>query len=750
MKQILSKLLYLLLFLLFISCTHNKNRDYEIKNFKLAVILPFSESPNVEKHYKQTIDMFLSNYKFAQGKLKKRIAFELEYYDEILVEDLDKLGEELANRKDILAIIGPIYSANVDKIASYCKETKKPLLVPTASSEELVRRYAVSKTGSVRSPFFWSLAESDVAQSEALLSKVLSYGAESVSLISSDDLYGKTFSDWIPFQSYEMNIELKDNIKVRTENTEDEDLNSLDFDLAIEEIFNSECDYIICALSNIDMIEYFLQKKNKWDKALPPILFSDTALKSALLESSTDIEGIEGLALYSDPATGFEIAYKEMYGEATINGEAHLFDCFLLLGCAIQYCNYVFDGKENQFSNESINEAITQYSLVDNGDMFFFDWTKYGMRDELTIFESYDYFFTDGIMGASGAIVFDEEIYTSRLYSVYSNWIVYNNEFVIMDYTTANEDNRVSTNVVSWNWNIQQKQEILNQNTNVSYSELKDKWAVLIAGSKGWYNYRHQADVLQMYSILKDNGFDDEHIILIIEDDIAFNSRNKFPGEIKTSIDGKDLYTDEMERGDGSIIDYKTSDLSPDKFKEILLGNISGKYSSEELPVVLDTDEHSNIFIFWSGHGTNDNGNPALGQFEWLSEIHGFTTELMKETFTEMKENKRYRKVLFVAETCYSLSVLNGIEGIEGVLGFAAANGNETSFADVYRTDLRVWLSNRFTRNFVEKILENPDVKYVELYTHMFTNTLGSHVSIINEENFSNLHTSQISEFIVF
>lgn len=744
--------IFILLFFLF-SCSNNIfSRDYTVKNLKVAVIIPYDEGSDLRRHYQQTINMFLENYTFAQKNLTKRINFVLEYYNES-TENLDALGEELSKREDIIAVIGPISSINVDKIAQHCKETEKTIITPTASSEDLVRRYAVSETGSVRSPFLWSLAETDVAQSEALLSKVLSYGGKSVSLISSNDLYGNTFYNWIPFQAYEMELEIKENVQVFTEQSSDYSSNLFDFNDAVDKVFNSDADYIICALSKMEMITEVLRRRSTSGKSIPPILFTDTAFKSSILDGDYDVEGVEGLALYSDPATGFEVTYREQYGESTINGEAQLYDCFLLLGTAALYCNYIYSDITNPFCNENINKAIKMYSQIENGDIFFFDWTKYGMRDEFTIFKIYEeenIFFTDGIMGASGAIVFDEEIYTTKLYSVYSHWIVFDNEFVVTDYTIADEDNRVSPNVVSWNWNIQKKQEFNSFETDNNYSELKDKWAVLISGSKGWYNYRHQADVLHIYSILKENGFDDDHIILIIEDDIAFNTRNKIPGEIKTSIDGIDLYTDEMERRDGSIIDYNTSELSPDKFKEILLGNISGKYSKEELPVVLNSNENSNIFIFWSGHGNNRNGDPSKGQFEWLSNIEGFSTELMRETFLQMQENKRYRKVLFVAETCYSLSVLKGIEGIEGVLGFAAANGTETSFADVYGTDLKVWLSNRFTRNFVEKIVEDPRVKYVDLYEHMFKNTLGSHVSIINEEKFSNLYNSDISEFIIY
>jgi legumain len=33
-------------------------------------------------------------------------------------------------------------------------------------------------------------------------------------------------------------------------------------------------------------------------------------------------------------------------------------------------------------------------------------------------------------------------------------------------------------------------------------------WAVLVAGSNTWYNYRHQADVFHAYKMLLAKGFD--------------------------------------------------------------------------------------------------------------------------------------------------------------------------------------------------------------------------------------------------
>ena len=57
-----------------------------------------------------------------------------------------------------------------------------------------------------------------------------------------------------------------------------------------------------------------------------------------------------------------------------------------------------------------------------------------------------------------------------------------------------------------------------------------DKWAVLIAGSKDWWNYRHQADISTIYSTLLDRGFSKDKIITLSYNDIptcAYNEKYK-------------------------------------------------------------------------------------------------------------------------------------------------------------------------------------------------------------------------------
>ena len=48
-----------------------------------------------------------------------------------------------------------------------------------------------------------------------------------------------------------------------------------------------------------------------------------------------------------------------------------------------------------------------------------------------------------------------------------------------------------------------------------------DHWAVLIAGSNTYSNYRHQSDVHHAYQIMKKNGIPESNIILMSYDDIA-------------------------------------------------------------------------------------------------------------------------------------------------------------------------------------------------------------------------------------
>ena len=56
-----------------------------------------------------------------------------------------------------------------------------------------------------------------------------------------------------------------------------------------------------------------------------------------------------------------------------------------------------------------------------------------------------------------------------------------------------------------------------------SFANAGQNWAVLVAGSNGWYNYRHQSDVCHAYQILHKNGIPDSNIVVMMYDDLAKN-----------------------------------------------------------------------------------------------------------------------------------------------------------------------------------------------------------------------------------
>ena len=158
---------------------------------------------------------------------------------------------------------------------------------------------------------------------------------------------------------------------------------------------------------------------------------------------------------------------------------------------------------------------------------------------------------------------------------------------------------------------------------------------------------------------------------------------------------------------------------------------------------MIQSTENDNIFIFWSGHG-------APGAMCWDEDYYGMTGDVLAPVFRQMGEKNCYRKLLMMVEACYSGGVLEKCEGVPGMLFITAANGDETSKADVFNSDMKIWMSNRFTSTFIEQIGANQSIGMRDLYYRLFINTVGSHVMVYNAQNYGNLYTSNMSEFINF
>lgn len=703
MKKLLCN--YIPIFLLcfcLASCDKNKAddlSDIEWHDVKVAVVLPMEGG--LDHHWKQTLTLFSENFLQSFRNQPKGIRLQFEFYDET-TSDLNDLSYTLAHRDDITAVIGGQYSGDAQVMASILQPLHKTFFT-IATTEELVRSH--SSGG-----YLWAMTETDITQCEMLLSKAVYYGGESVSLLVNDNNgYGKTFTDWFAFQASELGLSIKGIYRY-----DDNSLKAISAEAAA-----SGADFVICVpyetADIVPMLDAF-EDKAVADGVVPRTLFSDTAFGSNIISLlGNKGEGLEGISFGSDPESGFDISYETYFGEQPALGEAQIYDAAMMIG----YASFLSLLNPNLDLKESLRK------IVDGRDLQRGSWMAEDMRnviDELACGKS------PNIRGASGSLDFDSKVYTNVLQTTYYHFKIYEGRFIFLDFLTTDGSKRSDATLASWNWNKGNVQDF-EETSERTYPTLDQKWALLVAASTGWKNYRHQADVLAMYQILKKQGFSDDRIILIMEDDIAFNTINPFKGEIRVTPGGDNLYN-------GLIIDYNVSNLTPSDIQDILCGK-----RSEHLPHVINADENDNVLIFWSGHGNR-------GEFCWGNRNDAYTDILVKETLTQMAEQKLFRKLLFLAETCYSGSVASVCQGIPGALFITAANEYETSKADVYNEEMGIWMTNRFTSTLQEQIAINPSISLRDLYYKLFINTVGSHVKVYNAPSFGNVYKQSMSEFL--
>ena len=699
--------LFLLLLLLpcLYSCVDDNHAGVEVETatYKVSVIMPETQ----QKRWERTASWALENMMKAQQGLPENVKLDIEWKDED-AGDLEEYVRQVAEDDDYVAIIGPSYSVNAEKAAEMCYAKKKCMIVPIATSTEY-QRINASK-GHV-----WNMVQSDIAQCELLLSQVYLSGVISVSLLACNNDYGRSFSDWFAFQATELGVEIGD---ITIYDNEEELYAAMES--ASEQWYNRFRSLIFVPGTEEDVVAFDEKIGKLKEEAggeeyfeFPKLLCSDM-VNSELLKGRLKNMYYEGISPSADPQSGFISAYTAKFGEEPVNGEAHLYDSFLLLSYALSAMN----------EGETINDAILR--VVDGRIKNQCSWLAEDMRNVYLMLQQGG---TPDLKGVTGDWTFDEKTHASVLNTTYAHWILIDGEYHTIEYLSTDGSGRTTSTLQAWDWLAQNQLQGFNQiQKDFDYPELHDKWAVVVGTSDTWANYRHQADALAMYQLLKRHGYDDEHIILIIEDNIAFHPRNIYPGIVRVRPEGENVYEDVE-------VDYILSDITINDLHEIMTGKFS-----ERLPEVIRSTENDNVVVFWCGHGLK-------GQLAWGSntEITGYD---VRDIVEEMSYTGLYRKMFFAIDACYSGSIGDACEGIPGVLLMTAANPNETSKADMKDPKMGLWLSNGFTRAFQEAIDENPDIVLRDLYYKLAAQTVGSHATVYNVENYGNMYTNTMSEFL--
>lgn len=174
----------------------------------------------------------------------------------------------------------------------------------------------------------------------------------------------------------------------------------------------------------------------------------------------------------------------------------------------------------------------------------------------------------------------------------------------------------------------------------------KNNWAVLVATSVGYFYYNHQSDVYHAYQIMKRNGIDESHIIVMSYDDVVNHSRNPLKGKMYNRPNGEDVYQ-------GVKIDYQGKDVSPENLMNILKGNkaaMRGIGSGK----VLESDSDSNVFFYVSGRAELGYITFPRGK-QW-------DEQQIETTLEEMHNKDKYNKLVFYLECWHAGHVFERIK----------------------------------------------------------------------------------------
>ncbi|CDP09908.1 unnamed protein product [Coffea canephora] len=253
------------------------------------------------------------------------------------------------------------------------------------------------------------------------------------------------------------------------------------------------------------------------------------------------------------------------------------------------------------------------------------------------------------------------------------------------------------------------------------------RWAILVAGSNGFANYRHQSDICHAYQILKRGGLKDENIVVFMYDDIANNKLNPRPGIIINRPDGDDVYA-------GVPKDYTGKAVSPENLFAVILGDKSAVKGGNGK--VVNSSSNDRIFIYYSDHG----GPGILGMPQ--------NTYLYGKDFVEVLKKKHasgtYKEMVIYVEACESGSFFEGLmpENLN-IYVTTASNAEESSYAtycpdmdpsppehfpclgDLYSV---AWMEDSESHNLKRETIVQQYKKVKERTSNHHTYDAGSHV----------------------
>jgi glycosylphosphatidylinositol transamidase (GPIT) subunit GPI8/ABC-type branched-subunit amino acid transport system substrate-binding protein len=569
--------------------------------------------------------------------------------------------------------------------------TKKVLISPSATSGDILR--AFGKNG-----YVWRTVQGDVAQVKVILTILKGKGATKVALLATNDTYGKTFYDWTGFFATEYGIEVP---FIRQF-----DAGSPTIESDVADALKTDPDYLVAACWPEDAatIKRAIDRSGSRTK----LFLTDTGAQPALFSSlGAAADGIEGTSPTADPATGFTEAYQKKFEHRPDDLAAPTYDALLIAAFT--------EARQERAPIESLADSVRQ---VVYGEATVTGWDALGVH---TAIQDTLHGPMPWITGASGGLEYDEVLGVDPIASYYANWQVSNGTFrtvrvldsknsTVPDKTGGESagQSHASAGLMSTSSALAGVYSAPGERTHFK--------AVIVGPSRGWANYRHQADALAIYTLLRHNGVSDDDIILMVYDDLPTLPENPLRGDIHNIPKGQNIRA-------GAQADYTGANVTAAIFKNVMTGT-----RSSTTPVVLESDAGTDVFVYIASHGSPQ--NIVFGTGNSLLATEDFTT-----LTNSMVKDHRYRQMAFFVDTCFGESMATNVTA-PGILYLTGAARSEPSLGAVYDTDIRQWLSDEFTAGIITSLKANGNVTFRELYPEVYQRVTGSHVRMISTGKF--------------
>ena len=207
-------------------------------------------------------------------------------------------------------------------------------------------------------------------------------------------------------------------------------------------------------------------------------------------------------------------------------------------------------------------------------------------------------------------------------------------------------------------------------------------WVVLISTSRYWFNYRHAANALSVYRIVKRAGIPDSRILLMLPDDFACSPRN---GDYSASMFNSPQHSLNLYAEDDVEVDYRGAAVTVESFLRLLTGRHTANTVKSQR---LASDAHSAVLVYASGHG----GREFL-KFQDQEELSAVD---LASAFHAMHLQSRFAALLFIIDTCQAESMAFHFAS-PNLLSLSASRVGENSYSHQIDHLLGLSLIDRFT-----------------------------------------------------